>query len=59
LEGLRGEFSISKLCRKEGLNHNIYYRWSKEFLEAGKKRLEGYILREGTRKVCFVMKTDS
>ena len=48
LEGLRGEFSISELCRKEGLNHNTYYRWSKEFLEAGKKRLEGDILREAT-----------
>src|SRR6266481_7721544 len=39
LEGLRGEHSIAELCRKEGINQNLYYRWSKEFLEAGKKRL--------------------
>src|SRR5260221_3936380 len=38
LEGLRGEHSIAELCRKEGINQNLYYRWSKEFLEAGKKR---------------------
>src|SRR5262249_42528228 len=37
LEGLRGEDSIAELCRKEGINQNLYYRWSKEFLEAGKK----------------------
>ncbi len=36
LEGLRGEESIAELCRKEGLNPNVYYRWSKDFLEAGK-----------------------
>src|SRR5260221_4054797 len=35
LEGLRGEHSIAELCRKEGINQNLYYRWSKEFLEAG------------------------
>jgi transposase len=38
LEGLRGEDSIAELCRREGINQNLYYRWSKEFLEAGKKR---------------------
>jgi transposase len=36
LEGLRGEESIAELCRREGLNQNVYYRWSKDFLEAGK-----------------------
>ena len=39
LEGLRGEDSIAELCRREGINQNLYYRWSKDFLEAGKKRL--------------------
>ena len=39
LEGMRGEESIAELCRREGLNQNVYYRWSKEFLEAGKQRL--------------------
>ena len=48
LEGLRGEMSIAELCRKEGVNPNIYYKWSKEFLEAGKKRLQGDTVREAT-----------
>ena len=48
LEGLRGESSIAELCRKEGINQNLYYRWSKEFLEAGKKRLAGDTVREAT-----------
>ncbi len=48
LEGLRGEDSIASLCRKEGINQNLYYRWSKEFLEAGKKRLAGDTVREAT-----------
>jgi transposase len=48
LEGLRGEDSIAELCRREGLNTNVYYRWSKEFLEAGKKRLSGDTQREAT-----------
>ena len=39
LDGLRGEDSIAELCRREGIVENLYYRWSKEFLEAGKKRL--------------------
>ena len=48
LEGLRGEESIAALCRREGLNPNLYYRWSKEFLEAGKKQLLGETTREAT-----------
>ena len=48
LEGLRGEDSIVELCRKEGIAQNLYYRWSKEFLEAGKKRLAGDTAREAT-----------
>lgn len=48
LEGLRGEDSIAELCRKEGIDQNLYYRWSKEFLEAGKKRLAGDTAREAT-----------
>ena len=46
LEGLRGEDSVAELCRKEGIAQNLYYRWSKEFLEAGKKRLAGDTARE-------------
>ena len=48
LEGLRGEQSISELCRREGIAANLYYRWSKDFLEAGKKRLSGDTVREAT-----------
>ncbi len=48
LEGLRGEESIATLCRREGLNPNLCYRWSKEFLEAGKTRLLGDTTREAT-----------
>jgi len=48
LDGLRGEESISELCRREGINSNIYYRWSKEFLEAGKRQLAGDTAREAT-----------
>ena len=48
LEGLRGEQSVSELCRREGIAANLYYRWSKEFLEAGKKRLLGDTQREAS-----------
>ena len=48
LEGMRGEESIAELCRRAGLNQNVYYRWSKEFLEAGKQRLAGDIKREAS-----------
>src|SRR6202051_2504789 len=48
LEGLRGEDSIAELCRKEHISQNLYYRWSKDFLEAGKKRLAGDTAREAT-----------
>ena len=46
--GLRGEESSAELCRKEGINQNLYWRWSKEFLEAGKQRLAGDTAREAT-----------
>jgi transposase len=48
LEGLRGEVSIAELCRREGIVANLYYRWSKDFLEAGKKRLQGDTVRDAT-----------
>ncbi len=48
LEGLKGEASIVELCRREGIVSNLYYRWSKDFLEAGKKRLQGDTVREAT-----------
>ena len=48
LEGLRGEDSIAELCRREGITSSQYYGWSKEFLEAGKKRLAGDTARAAT-----------
>ena len=58
LEGLRGEDSIAELCRKEGINQNLYYRWSKEFLEAGKKRLAGDTAREATTDEVILMERE-
>ena len=47
LECLRGEHSIAELCRREGIAQSLYYSWSKEFLEAGKRRLAGDTARQG------------
>ena len=48
LEGLRGDDSIAELCRKEGIAQSLYYTWSKEFMEAGKRRLAGDTARAAT-----------
>jgi len=48
LSGLRGEDSTAELCRREGIAQSLYYSWSKEFLEAGKRRLAGDTAREAT-----------
>lgn len=48
LAGLRGEDSIAELCRQEGIAQSQYYSWSKEFMEAGKKRLAGDTMREAS-----------
>ena len=59
LEGLRGEISIAEICRREGIYPNIYYRWSKDFLEAGKKRLEGDTIREATSDEVINLKKEN
>ena len=59
LDGLRGEDSIAELCRREGINQNLYYRWSKEFLEAGKKRLAGDTAREATSDEVKGLRTET
>jgi transposase len=46
LEGLRGESTVAELCRREGIAQNLYYKWSKEFLEAGKQKLAGNTMRQ-------------
>ena len=48
LSGLRGEHSIAELCRREGIAESLYYAWSKEFLEAGKRRLAGDTERQAS-----------
>lgn len=48
MEGIRGEQSIAELCRKYGISDSTYYKWNKEFIEAGKARLDGDIVRETT-----------
>jgi len=45
LEGLRGDDSIAELCRREGIAQGVYYKWSKDFMEAGKRRLAGDTVR--------------
>lgn len=59
LEGLRGEASISELCRREGIHQNMYYKWSKEFLEAGKQRLAGDTKREADRQEVKEMRSEN
>ena len=57
LDGLRGEASIAELCRREGIAQGIYYKWSKDFMEAGKKRLaitQRYIEGDGEARVKVV-----
>ncbi len=59
LEGLKGEVSIVELCRREGIVSNLYYRWSKDFLEAGKKRLAGDTAREATSSEVGGLKSEN
>ena len=59
LEGLRGEYSIAELCRREGIAQGLYYTWSKEFLEAGKKRLSGDTVREATSDEVKVLRLEN
>ena len=59
LEGLRGEESIASLCRREGIAESLYYNWSKEFLEAGKKRLAGDTARAATSDEVKVLRRET
>ena len=59
LSGLRGECSISELCRREGITESLYYSWSKEFLEAGKKRLAGDTARAATSDEVKDLRTET
>ena len=59
LEGLRGEESIAALCRREGIAESLYYTWSQEFLEAGKKRLAGDTARAATSDEVKVLRKEA
>ena len=59
LEGLRGEDSIAAICRREGIAESLYYSWSKEFLEAGKKRLAGDTSRSATSDEVKALRKES
>ena len=58
LDGLRGEHSITELCRREGIAESLYYSWSKEFLEAGKRRLAGDTARAATSGEVTVLRRE-
>ena len=59
LEGLRGEDSIASICRREGISPNLYYTWSKNFLEAGKKRLNGDTMREANSDEVTLLRNEN
>jgi transposase len=59
IEGVRGEIPVSVLCRREGIRSNVYYKWLKDFMEAGKARLEGDTLREASRVEVEALKREA
>ncbi len=59
IDGLRGEVSIAELCRREGIAQNLYYRWSKDFMESGKKRLNGDTMREANTSEVQALKYEN
>ena len=59
IDGLRGETSIAELCRREGIAQNLYYRWSKDFMESGKKRLDGDTMREANTSEVLSLKQEN
>ena len=59
LEGLRGEETVSELCRREGIASSVYYKWSKSFLEAGKQRLMGETKRDATTEEVRSLKREN
>ena len=59
LEGLRGEETLAELCHREGIHENMYYKWSKDFLEAGKQRLAGDTKREADAQEVKEMRSEN
>ena len=59
IEGIRGEISVSALCRREGINPGVYYKWLKDYMEAGKSRLKGDTLREANKADVDALKREN
>ncbi len=59
IEGMRGETSVAELCRKEGISQGNYYKWAKDFMEAGKRRLSGDTLREANTSEVHELKGEN
>jgi transposase len=59
IEGMRGETTIAELCRKEGISQANYYKWSKDFMEAGKRRLTGDTMREANTSEVLGLKSEN
>ena len=59
MEGIRGEVAVSELCRREGIHPTVYYKWLKDFMEAGKARMRGDALREANRDEVRELSLDS
>jgi transposase len=59
IEGMRGEMTIAELCRKEGISQGLYYKWSKDFMEAGKRRLSGDTMREANTSEVKELKNEN
>ena len=59
IEGIRGEISVSALCRREGINPGVYYKWLKAYMEAGKSRLKGDTLREANKAEVDALKREN
>ena len=59
IDGMRGEMSVAELCRKESITQSTYYKWTKDFMEAGKKRLNGDTLREANTSEVNELKSEN
>ena len=59
MEGIRGDISVSELCRREGIHTTVYYKWLKDFMEAGKRRLRGDNQREADRSEVHALREEN
>ena len=59
IEGIRGEITVSALCRREGINTGVYYKWLKDYMEAGKSRLKGDTIRDANKAEVEALKREN